>query len=462
MDWAPAALEALPLWRDLEPSVESAPVNAEIKGPPPFLGDLFAIRPFQHGAGAEAKSEGLVVYALVNQDTEPAQSVTCSQVTMQAVLVQEPKGEEPGRTFSSTVLARIKIEILGYDVQRSGPFRRFLLNSAGHGVILLGPKCCAVAALPQWSEDFGSGPIEETVRAVPLVPARDVSVIKAAWHPLSDAHMGVLLSDNSWQLLNLRRRAQLLDSEVRFSVDFGHLREEESCVDFCFGEPWAAGHTQLGASEAVWLSVVVLFLSSSGRIACRSPVLPSLSVFPQRALEELPTSTSAEAQEWLERTLLCASNRNEIDLPGVSDKAYLSVQHDLHLHGESSEFWNRWVPVEQIIEEECNTRDGENDATPKRSNYCSVHLVAHAPVAVIARATTAGMVDIVTVDGALGPSFGNGNSQPCRDLHCCVFEDLDLAVPLTRAPTTELSALTVPNGNGVFFPCEVASTGCSH
>jgi len=376
-------------------------------------------------------------------------------------------------------------------VDKQGPFRQLLVGSNGRGLLLLSPRCCAVAATPPldapWPPppsptEAGSGAEQqaEVVRAVLLEPPAGVSIVKALWHPLSDAHVGVLLSDGTFELLNLSHRASLAEPEVRLQATFGGECEVgETVADFTFCPPWAPGVSGCsgspdlglaGPAEAAWLAVAVLFLSTRGKSSFFSPVLPSVSVFPTSVLDTLSAACGAsevakaadsathvggsvglDAHEWLRSTLLCAGNRREVPMNGQAPGGFTAVRHQLHLHGHSNTYVQRWMPVEQVLSED--RLEGCADLSPRsprhqRSNYCSTHLVAQSPVAVVARATVTGLVEVLVGNASLRPAFKSRSSGSLKSasssLSCSVFEEIDLVPPVTKSPFMRLSGLPSP------------------
>lgn len=431
--------------------------------PQPSLSNLLAVQPLpcEPATGNEAAASGaggdVAVFIVKAQVVDSDPNVVCSLVTLHVSLLHKAPSSGAAAAKSSLTL---QVEVVGYDVNKSGHFRQLLVCASGRGVLLVAPRCCAGVAVPAFDEAVK----EETVRAVPLVPPTGVDLVKVMWHPLSDAHIGVLLSDSTWQLLNIAHRVALLDPEVSIPVTFGECEPNEQVADFTFGTPSGAGIESVGAHDTAWLAVAVLFLSNRGKISVCSPVLPSLAVFPTAALDALQAPTDArggevstgmaglDAQEWLQHTLLCSANRRTVPLPGAPQGAYCSIRHPLHLHGDSEAYFRCWTPVEQVVAE----ARSEGEVAPlsprgKCNSYCSLQLVAHYPVAMIARATTSGLVEIVILSGAVAPKFNRRDGSrvaPGESLSCSVFEEIDLVQGPSKAPTVSLSTLPSSEGNG--------------
>lgn len=288
------------------------------------------------------------------------------------------------------------------------------------------------------------------MRAVPLFPLEDTAFVKASWHPLSDAHVGLLLDDRSFLLVDLSKRAAASEPEVRLQVSFGS-EAPDTAVDFVFCAPWASGPlARCGPLEAVWLAASVVFMSSRGKVSAFSPVLPSIAVFPSALLEAVSAcamgcgeaGATLAARDWLGQTVLRAENRRE------AAAGFETVRHQLHLLGHSEVYLQRWTPLEQVFSEE---RPDSADLSPRsprhaRSCYSSVLLAAHAPALIVARATASGLVEVLVASSALRPEFEHPTgAAPRRPLlrECAALEEIDLCV---AASATRLAA----------FPSEAA------
>lgn len=458
------AIASLEVWREVtlseggRESGEGAEKDPVAPAPASRLSELFAVHELPQ---ADTEARRTAVFTVVSQVIDSFGNMACSTVDLRVALLPGPAGPAPLRRH-------LRIEVPGYDVERSGPFSQLVVGSGCRGLLLVAPRCCAAVALPDLSaEATGDGDILD-VRAVPLVPPDEASFLKVLWHPLSDAHVGALLSDGSWQLLNLAYRASVADPEVHLKVTFGSAAEaEQRAVDFTFGAPGSGSAGGIagadgglaGAGEAAWLAMAVVFLSSSGRLSFISPVLPSTASLPALAIDALRTAVVAEealTTEWLRRTALrgCAG-AGAPGACGAAAAAARRVRHDLHLHGSGEAYHRRWRPVEQAMAEEPRPDGGDSSPRSPRhqrssSSYCSVQLVVHSPVVVIARGTAAGVVDFLILDGSLGPRFVQRGADAIAGPTCFVFEEVDLVLPPSLAPALALSAwpASSPGGGG--------------
>jgi len=419
----------------------------------------------QAATAAEPVTQRPAIFVVASQVLESLPYSLCSQVVVRVFPLPEASAAGAASTTETAALAlSLRVEVPGYDVSTSGPFRQLVLCASCRAMLLLAPQCCAAVALPELGAASSGGEVE--LRAVPLLPPGEAAFVKVLWHPLSDSHIGVLLSDGTWQLLNLAQRASLAEPEVHLPVTFGGEGEPgEEVADFTFGAPWAPGSGPAGASEAVWLAMAVLFLSSRGRLSTYNPVLPAFAVLPTAVLDSLRTAgaedgeacdrglAGAAASEWLRKTVLCAANRQEVQWPGAAIGSYVAVQHGLHMHGSTQAYHQRWRPAEQVIVEE----RAECELSPRsprhhRSNYCSVQLLALSPLTVVARATETGMVELLVLSGMLEPRFdprmGQGSDEQQGGLLCAVFEEVDLVLSQTKASTLRLSVASASEAGG--------------
>lgn len=136
--------------------------------------------------------------------------------------------------------------------------------------------------------------------------------------------------------------------------------------------------------------------------------------------------------------------------------AFTTVRHHLHLHGQSEAFHRHWTPAEQVLDEDRAEAEVHSPRSPRhqRSKYCSVHLVTHSPVAVLARATATGLIEALVLSGALGPAFEpRGAARGLRGpaLKSAVFEEIDLVAGPTKAPCLRLSGLPSASGGPVLL-----------
>lgn len=385
MDWR--GWEASPVWSEIGgSSCEKTTVCGVVDCP--ALLDLFAAHLPDTTSGAPSKEKQISAFVLTDQGSDAQDSW---------ITLRGTRGSGEGDTS-----ATMHVQVPGYDVQ-CGCFHKVIVSANARGLILFAPLCVAVLAVP----DRVASVAEHSLRAIPLVPPEGVEFLKALWHPISDLHVGLLLSDGTWQLLNLAQSAVVTNPEVHLNITFGG--SGESVADFDFAAPSQTGSGDAG--DAAWLAMTVVFLSVSGRMSVVSPVLPAVSVLPQAALDAMLEAGCDQTQSWLKKAV-CEHQAVAFSSRG----SFVNVRNPLNLHGHREEYCRRWRPFEQVLRER---RDG--DATPQR--YCSVRLITHSPLVTIARATTSGTVEIVVVSGALAPKFDNKGST----LTCSVFEEIDLA-----------------------------------
>eukprot|EP00928_Gymnodinium_smaydae_P022045 TRINITY_DN18642_c0_g1_i1.p2 TRINITY_DN18642_c0_g1~~TRINITY_DN18642_c0_g1_i1.p2 ORF type:complete len:813 (+),score=248.85 TRINITY_DN18642_c0_g1_i1:85-2523(+) len=458
------AVEALPVWREDGAGIAAAlalaataEADASASSEASRLGELVALRPL-------AAQGSTACFVVASQ--ESVDGANASRILLRISLLAGAGGD-------GNFDVNLTVEVPGYDVQRDGCFRQLEVGTGCRGLLLIARRCCAAVALPELGATEKSRPrkAEREVEAVavPLVPPNDHSFVKVQWHPLSDAHVGVLLSDGSWQLLNLSHRATMSDPEVHFQVSFGAGGDAtERVADFVFGAalPQRLQSGAWGAGEAAWLAMAVIFLSSTGRIAVRSPVLPSVAVLPRESVEGLAAAaTTAGAQatgqsasaasdlevhEWLRRTVLAAGACRDLPATATTPStagAFTSVRHGLHLHGSGEAYHRRWVPAQQLVSEERSTVAETSPRSPRSPRagqcYCSLQVVAHSPVVVLARATALGVVDFVILDGALAPRFaGAGAKAAAASLTSSVFEEVDLVLPPAKVPPALCLSMT--------------------
>ncbi|CAE7444804.1 NUP88 [Symbiodinium natans] len=286
------------------------------------------------------------------------------------------------------------VEVPGVDVSQE-PFLEVLVATGGRGLVLVAATCCAAVALPGLEDSEASWDL----CAVTLAPARSTTFVKVAWHPLSDAHLGVLSSDGSWALVNLSSSASVTDPELYF-----HVFEEtkEDVVDFTFG---CFGSQLSPTPEEAWLCLSVLFLGSSGRLSLRNPVLPSVAVMPQAMLNAL----AADPNDWLREALLTGQALE------VLENSICVARHNLHLHAKGP-----YIPAEQMVEEVLP--DGPlspQSARHTQSSYCSVQFLTLSPLVIIARSTKSGLIQLVALETAPGPSFS------LTKMAACSLEEID-------------------------------------
>lgn len=476
---------ALPVWKALD-AAQHAGLRGESRSSrtgaqrdtdstacgPPRLPDLFAVLPVgSRGEKGLPASTAHLVIVLTKQERHIALTGAVTRVTLQLYSVPDV-GLKDGlpSVMASAAYLTLLAEIRGYDVEASGPFQQLIPNASGRGVLLVAPGCCAGVALPEARGH--ETPRDEQASAVVLVPPEGVEFVKVAWHPLSDVHAGVLVSNGRWQLLNLALRVAVEDPEVDLAIALDEGEPGERVADFTFGTPWAPGAGTVGAADAVWLAVSVFFLSTRGRISGFSPVLPAVSTFPEHVLSAFSPSSSSggasllaedalaagaariEVHEWLCRTLFLPEGRTEVPMPGERPGSFASFRHPLHKHGDSHEYYHRWTPLEQVVFEESR----EIELTPrsprhKRGDYCSLHLVAHVPTTIAARATTTGLLELLIFSEMLAPRFASPDGLCERSgglgLVCTVFEEIDLVLNQSLAPSVRLSPMCPAEPGGV-------------
>jgi len=463
MEWA-TALEAMPLWEEVAAKQIHAASKAEKAGDStsstaPVLPDMMAVQTLP----PRSKGEGwhMMAYVLISQQADsspspsgagekgsrvrlrvlslPSEPSSSTRRTLAKSAAQEPKASDASESWMLTV------GVPGYNVDQSGPFQQVLLASGGLGLLLMSPLCVAFVRIPEFHE---KAPGSELITlSFALLPPPGVTYVKVLWHPLSDGHCGVLLSNSQWQLLDLRQRSDAAP-EVHITVTFGAAaKKRERATDFVFAGPGTGltggmpGAWGRAASDAVWLAVTVIFLSATGKVSMYCPVLPGLSVFPKISLDVLRTSVVRNAEgvmssgvvQWLEKTLLSESAcRPLASVPGCDPGAMVSVKHFLHLQGEIEEFESSWLPAEQVVLE-------EDEAKSPRGlrEYCSLHLATHAPITVVVRASTSGLLEALIINGPIEPRFeGRARAQDSGDsdeLVGSVFEEIDLKLSQAKA-----------------------------
>mmetsp|Transcript_2544 Transcript_2544/g.6443 ORF Transcript_2544/g.6443 Transcript_2544/m.6443 type:complete len:838 (-) Transcript_2544:33-2546(-) len=468
MEWV-TAIKTMPVWADI--AVPKQILQSRSKSPQArgsgstSSSSSAAITPeviAVHTSPPRSKEQDWQVTAFIIASQASSSSASgdrSSRVKLRIVSLPEARtGGALKRSTTGKAGWTLNVSIPEYNVERSGYFHQVLVGSGGLGMLLLAEKCCAVVSLPDLTEKPPGS--ELTAFSFVLLPPEHITYVKVLWHPLSDGHCGVLLSNGDWQLLDLRHRSDA-SVEVHITVNFGS-RKHESVADFAFAGPGcsaggAAGAWAKGASEAVWLAVTVLFLSTTGKVSIYCPVLPGLAVFPQIALDVLRANTlqpSAEVHplvsEWLQKTLLCEGSYQQLpSVPGCETVAMVSVRHALHLQANSEEFGSRWAPSVQVLQEEGILES----RSPRERRYCSVHFVAQAPVTVIVRAACTGVLEVLIVNAGIEPRFQA--SDELDDLASSLFEEVDLNI---GQPVMSIQMLHIPSWCGVAQPGFTAST----
>ncbi|CAJ1386117.1 unnamed protein product [Effrenium voratum] len=279
---------------------------------------------------------------------------------------------------------KFRVDVPGFD----GEFRQVLV--AARAAALFAAQCCAVVSL-----DGLEGEDAQILEALPLMPRDGLSFVQAAWHPMSDAHLGMLSSDGSWSLLNLSTSASIQDPELHFPKIF----ETEEVVDFAFVPP---GEER--SPEDAWLSLSVFFLAASGRVALRNPVLPAVAVMSHKALRAFAADSSEGfAREWLLKALA----RREVIAKLGADAVV--IHHQQHLHGTAPMVSS---PENQLIE------DGALAAQAR--SFCSVQVATCSGLVLVARAASCGLVEILALEQCPGPDFQG------RKIRAKVVEEIDL------------------------------------
>lgn len=461
-------LERLKLWNEVEVGQKDIrPSGGASPDTPSCSSSCFAVHqrleaPSSTSPSRPTSAELSVQTVVIALGLQSPSHSTAGAASTELVLHVTLTGDE-----SSSVLRRLRLRVPGHDCASQGSFRQVLLNATGRGLLLFSPLCLAVAALPEEVFDSfpgGTSTFVECGDAVPLHPPSGSSFVKASWHPLSDVHVGLLLSNSNWQLLNLAHRASLADPEVQLNVEFGPVQEgPDPAVDFAF-----AWQDQLAAPslDAAWLSMSVLFLSQRGRLVACGPILPSVAALPQKVVSLLQSSVGGahlrppqtddadsyvmppqgesslevwqhEAlHEWLRATLLRPGSQSQIPEEGLRHGC-VRCSHKLHLHGNSASYRTHWLPAQQQLAEERGA-DTEAPRSPRHQRrFCSLRLLSHSPVAVVARATASGLVELLVLREGIRPLF-RGPSGASKPIQCAVFEEIDLALNPSKQVHVEL------------------------
>eukprot|EP00435_Cladocopium_sp_Y103_P003589 s1219_g1.t1 len=233
------------------------------------------------------------------------------------------------------------------------PFEEILVASGGRALALFSPTSCAVVAL---SELHGNAKLEtrlEKSEALVVSPRPGLKLVKVAWHPMSDAHLGVLFSDGSWNLA-----LSLDEPEVHFPAPMG----AEVSVDFQFLAPAEDGRGE--TPEDLWLSMSVFFLAASGRVSFRNPVLPSAAVLSRRSCEALQLALAQAASSDDFAAQLAA----QLTTSQVEEQVLL-LRHRHHLHGGAQPFsLSSTGLLEQVVEE------AEETSQSSSSGFCSLQV----------------------------------------------------------------------------------------
>ncbi|CAE7748087.1 sconB [Symbiodinium microadriaticum] len=389
MNWS--SLEQFPAWR--QASAPSLPRCTKT--------DL---------AAAAAWGEKRAFFLLTSQTAkdEEGEASASSQVSVELFL------GNPSSPQSALVNRTIQIGVQGVNV-RKAPFSQLLVARGGRGLCLVG-ACAAAVALPDLEDEEACWDLQAVALSGPSGPS---SILKVAWHPLSDCHLGVL-GEGSWSLVNLS--ASVREPELHFDFRRPEKSQEETVVDFA----WAIQDGPGATPEEAWLSLSVFFLGSSGRISLRNPVLPSVAVMPQAMLSAL----AADPNDWLREALLTGPSM-AVEHSGGS----CVTRHSLHLHARGPR-----TPGEQMVEEAL--QDGPQSpqsARHAKSSFCSLQLVSLSPLVMIARATNSGLIQLLALEAAPGPAFTS------TKIACALLEEIDLMCSSSEASLRMLALHHEPN-----------------
>lgn len=282
------------------------------------------------------------------------------------------------------------------------PFEEILVASGARALALFSPSCCAVVALSELSAKLETR--LEKSEALVVSPRPGQKLVKVAWHPMSDAHLGVLFSDGSWSLLNLA--LSLDEPEVHFPAP---LMGPDISVDFQFLAPNEDGRGE--TPEDLWLSMTVVFLAASGRISYRNPVLPLAAVLSRRSCEALQLALAQAASSDDFAAQLAAQ------LQTSQVEEVLLLRHRHHLHGGAQPFsLSSTGLLEQVVEEAVSVSSERSS-----SSFCSLQVCCSSPLLVIARAARGGNVELLALEAAIGPYGAVAGAVAAR-----VLEEIDL------------------------------------
>ncbi|CAE7578281.1 pof1, partial [Symbiodinium necroappetens] len=392
MNWS--SLEQFPAWR--QASAPSLPRCTKT--------DL---------AAAAAWGEKRAFFLLTSQTAkdEEGEASASSQVSVELFL------GNPSSPQSAVVNRTIQIGVQGVNV-RKAPFSQLLVARGGRGLCLVG-ACAAAVALPDLEDEEACWDLQAVALSGPSGPSGPSSILKVAWHPLSDCHLGVL-GEGSWSLVNLS--ASVREPELYFDFRRPEKSQEEAVVDFA----WAIQDGPGATPEEAWLSLSVFFLGSSGRISLRNPVLPSVAVMPQAMLSAL----AADPNDWLREALLTGPS-----MAAEHSGGSCVTRHSLHLHARGPR-----TPGEQMVEEAL--QDGPQSPQSVRhakSSFCSLQLVSLSPLVMIARATNSGLIQLLALEAAPGPAFTS------TKIACALLEEIDLMCSSSEASLRMLALHHEPN-----------------
>ena len=186
--------------------------------------------------------------------------------------------------------------------------RDLVVSVVGTAVLAVGARAVAVVGLPK----FQSVKADESnaCSAAPLFDRHfqldsTLYVVAARWHPLSDSHVAVLLSDNRLHLFNAQRSAQEPEQTLHLcATPYGlHNRQDAhpnrapvlsagrggrgSSSPLHCGEP---GQKIVGFAFGAgggWGAFMILYVSKTGDVYSVGPVTPFHCRMPRALFEEL-------------------------------------------------------------------------------------------------------------------------------------------------------------------------------
>eukprot|EP01024_Parvocaulis_polyphysoides_P025341 TRINITY_DN23143_c0_g1_i15.p1 TRINITY_DN23143_c0_g1~~TRINITY_DN23143_c0_g1_i15.p1 ORF type:complete len:780 (-),score=154.33 TRINITY_DN23143_c0_g1_i15:2292-4631(-) len=128
-----------------------------------------------------------------------------------------------------------------------------------------------------------------------------LSVLQISWHPHSNSHFAVLMSDNDFRLYstqNLVRAEQSVTLKFGFKRQLGLYSEHKSSDVIRFEFSKGGGY--------VWSMFTVYFLRADGGIFAMCPIAPFGMTVQESTAKTLLNSTEANsgAREWVKQTLL--------------------------------------------------------------------------------------------------------------------------------------------------------------
>ncbi|CAI5490898.1 unnamed protein product [Closterium sp. Naga37s-1] len=197
------------------------------------------------------------------------------------------------------------------------PVRQLLLSPSGRSLALLSPSALAVAdvssAAARLRTQAGKAGLGGEIRAddadaVPCVRVADfqgeaVHVVQAAWHPLSDAHIALLTSDNVFRLYDISAAAHSAATapqqraSATAAVEQEYVLQPATSAATSAGAAAGAGSAGAGSPGAcvgfafggdhIWERFSVFFCFQDGSIYALCPLLPFNSWVSAKAIAEL-------------------------------------------------------------------------------------------------------------------------------------------------------------------------------